>query len=178
MQQKLRVKALFAGLFTALLLVGAGFAAINFSLQEAPPHEETAVVVVEKFFEYISEAKIRGGSLLINEAYMLTSGDRSRTDRARFMGIVNRYPPGFKAEIVESTVRDRHAIVTIEYQMPSSFGGSYAIRTSVHLNVDEVSNTWKLDFRGDSDNQDRESITKAMELEISADRSNSEGERQ
>ena len=162
MLAKLPVKTLFVGLFTALSLVGASFAAINFGYQEKSLPEETAVSVVEKFYEYVSEAKIRGGSLLINEAYKLTSGAQSRTDRALFLGIINRYPPGFKVEIVESGVRDRHAIVTIEYQMPSSFGGIYAVRTDVHLNVDEETNTWKLDFRGDTDDQDRETIIESL----------------
>ncbi|MCP4315444.1 MAG: hypothetical protein GY789_05295 [Hyphomicrobiales bacterium] len=166
MLQDLRMKALFFGLFTALLLAGAGFAAINFGYQETPLPEETAVSVVERFYEYVSEAKIRGGNLLINEAYKLTSGDQSRTDQALFLGIVNRYPPGFKAEIIESRVQDKHAIVTIEYKMPSSFGGIYAVRTPVHLNLDQERNTWKLDFRGDTDDQDRESIAKTNQLEI------------
>ncbi len=166
MLQDLRMKALFFGLFTALLLAGAGFAAINFGYQETPLPEETAVSVVERFYEYVSEAKIRGGNLGINEAYKLTSGDQSRTDQALFLGIVNRYPPGFKAEIIESRVQDKHAIVTIEYKMPSSFGGIYAVRTPVHLNLDQERNTWKLDFRGDTDDQDRESIAKTNQLEI------------
>ena len=88
-------------------------------------------------------------------------------EQALFLGIVNRYPPGFKAEVVDGRVRGRHAIVTIEYQMPSSFGGIYTVRTAVHLNVDEETNSWKLDFRGDTDDQDRETIAKAVQSETS-----------
>ncbi len=167
MLPKLPVKTFFLGLFAALSLTGASFAAINFAYLEKPLPEETAVSVVEKFYEYVSEAKIRGGSLLISEAYKLTSGAQSRTDQALFLGIVNRYPPGFKVEIVESGVQGRHAIVTIEYQMPSSFGDIYTVRTDVYLGVDEETNTWKLDFRGDTDDQDRETIIKAMQSETS-----------
>jgi len=36
------------------------------------------------------------------------------------------------------------------------------MRTDIHLNVDEETNSWKLDFRGDTDDQDRETIVKAM----------------
>ncbi|MDP6692243.1 MAG: hypothetical protein QF384_22330 [Alphaproteobacteria bacterium] len=167
MLSKLPLKALFGSLFAVLLLAGVSLAAINFSSGEAPLPEETPVAVVEKFYEYISEAKIRGGNLLINEAYKLTSGAQSRTDRALFLGVVNRYPPGFKADVVESTISGRHAVVTIDYRMPSNFGGVYNIQTQVHLNVDEESNTWKLDFRGDTDDQDRESIAKAMQAAAS-----------
>ena len=159
------MKMLFVGLLTAFLLAGAGFAAINLGYQERPLPEETASSVVSKFYEFVSEAKIRGGSLLTNEAYKLTNGTGTRTDRALFLGIINRYPPGFKAQIVGSKVRGRHAIVTIEYQMPSSFGGIYTMRNPVHLNIDEDSNIWKLDFRGDSDDQNRETITKTAPSE-------------
>lgn len=178
MLPKLPMKILFVGLFAAFLLVGGSFAAINFGHQEKPLPEETAVSVVEKFYEHISEAKIRGGSLLINEAFKLTGGVQSRTDRALFLGIINRYPPGFKVEIVESKVRGGHAIVTIEYQMPSSFGSIYTVRTDVHLNVDKETNTWKLDFRGDTDDQDRATVAKAMRSETSdtpSGRSDGEG---
>jgi hypothetical protein len=173
------MKILFVGLFTALLLIGASFAAINFGHREQPLPEETAASVVEKFYEYISEAKIRGGSLLINEAYKLTSGAQSQVDRALFLGIINRYPPGFRIEIVDSWIRDRHATVVIEYQMPSSFGDSYSERTDVHLNLDEETNTWKVDFRGDSDDQDRETIANTMQSETAdttPERSNGKGE--
>jgi hypothetical protein len=155
------MKIFFVGLLTVVLLAGVSFAAINLGSREQPLPDVSAVTVVEKFYEYISEAKIRGGSLLINEAYKLTDGAQSRTDRALFLGIVNRYPPGFKADVIGSEIKDRHAVITIEYRMPTSFGGVYNVRTRIHLNVDQASNTWKLDFRGDSDDQSRESIIKA-----------------
>ncbi|MHA1165993.1 MAG: hypothetical protein ACTSP0_10505 [Alphaproteobacteria bacterium] len=162
MLSKFPLKTLFIGLFAALMLAGASFAAINFGNKEKLLPAESAEAVVEKFYEYVSTAKIRGGSLLINEAYKLTSGGQTRTDRALFLGIVNRYPPGFKVETLESRIAERHAVVTIEYQLPSSFGSAYAMRTDIHLNVDEETNSWKLDFRGDTDDQDRETIVKAM----------------
>jgi hypothetical protein len=165
MLSRLPIKALFGGILAVLLLAGVSFAAINLGTQDKPLPEETAVSVVEKFYEYISEAKIRGGSLLINEAYKLTGGAETRTGRALFLGVVNRYPPGFKADVVEDKIVDRHAVVTIEFLMPSSFGNAYRMRTQVHLNVDENSNRWKLDFRGDTDDQDRKSILKAAKSE-------------
>ena len=165
MSAKFPIRGLVVGLFAVFLLAGVSFAAINLATEENPLPEETPVSVVEKFYEYLSEAKIRVGSLLINEAYKLTGGADTRTDQALFLGIVNRYPPGFKADIVDSKIVDRHAVVTIVYRMPSSFGGAYDVRTRVHLNVDEVSNNWKLDFRGDTDDQDREAILKTAKSE-------------
>ncbi len=156
------MKALFVGLFAALVMVAVGFAAISISYQERPPPEESAASVVAKFYEYISEAKIRGGTMLINEAYKMTSGAQSRTAQAKFLEVVNRYPSGFKVDVVESKVQERHAVVLIEYQLASSFGGFITMRDPVHLNVDEESNTWKVDFRGDTDDQDRETIAKTV----------------
>jgi hypothetical protein len=89
MLSKLPMKALFGGILAVLLLAGVSFAAINLGTQEKPLPEETAVLVVEKFYEYISEAKIRGGNLLINEAYKLTGGAETRTDRALRTAVTN-----------------------------------------------------------------------------------------
>ncbi|MCP4291256.1 MAG: hypothetical protein GY780_05415, partial [bacterium] len=58
MLRKNPIKALLVGLFAGLLMVAAGFAAINFTDQEKPQPALSAVTVVEKFYEYISEAKI------------------------------------------------------------------------------------------------------------------------
>ena len=161
------MKAIFGGLFAALLMVAVGFAAISIRYHEEPLPEESAALVVEKFYEYISEAKIRGGTMLVNEAYKLTNGVQSRSARAKFLGVINRYPSGFKVDIVDSNIQQRHAIVIIEYKLASSFGGSIAVRDPVHLNVDKDSNTWKVDFRGNTDDQDRETITKAMQSKLS-----------
>ncbi len=165
MSRKNPIKALLVGLFAGLLMVAAGFAAINFTDQEKPQPAISAATVVEKFYEYISEAKIRGGSMLINEAYKLTDGAQSRTDQALFRQVVSKYPSGFKVDIVDSTVSKNHAVVMIEYLIPSSFGDAIAIRSPVHLNVDAKSNTWKVDFRGDTDDQSREKIAKAQQPE-------------
>ncbi len=162
------MKAILVGLFAALVMVAVGFAAISIRYQERPLPEESAAKVVEKFYEYISEAKIRGGTMLINEAYKMTSGARSRTAQAKFLEVINRYPSGFKVEVVESKVKERHAVVLIEYQLASSFGGSITMRDPVHLNVDDESNTWKVDFRGDTDDQDRGAIAKTIQLENSS----------
>ncbi len=166
MLQKNPIRTLLIGLFAGLLMVAAGFAAINFKEQEKPQPVLSAVSVVEKFYEYVSEAKIRGGSMLIREAYKLTDGAQTRTDQALFLEVVSKYPSGFKVDIIDSTVLKNHAVVTIEYQLSSSFGGAIAIRNPVHLNLDTKSNTWKVDFRGDTDDQSRENIAKIIQSEV------------
>ena len=127
---------------------------------DKPLPEQSPEVVVEKFYEYVSEAKIRGGSLLIREAFKLTSGDQSRYGQAKFLEVINNYPAGFKATIVKSDIQGWRAEVVIEYEMASLFGGAYKVNAVVPLIVDEETNTWKIDFRGDTDDQDLDKIRK------------------
>jgi len=147
-------------LTTAVLTVGG-------CSGEKPLPEINAKSVVEKFYEYVSEAKIRGGKLLLHEAYKLTSGDQSRFDKAKFMETLAKYPSGFKVDIVKSEIRDRHAEVTIAYKMASMFGDAYSVSTVIPLNVDEETNTWKIDFKGDTDDQDLDTIRASYESEQS-----------
>lgn len=155
------------GLVVAFLLGCVGLMTVACGDTNKPLPEESAEAVVEKFYEFISEAKIRGGQLLIREAYKLTSGGSSRFEQAKFVEVVNKYPSGFKVVIINSNIQDRHADVTIEYEMSSSFGDSYTLSTVVPLVIDEETNTWKIDFRGDSDDQDMESIVSAYQKETS-----------
>ena len=153
---KLGFKSLIAG----LLLFGAALLTVGWGGADRPLPEQSPEAVVEKFYEYISESKIRGGTLLIREAFKLTSGGRSRYDQAKFLEIINRYPAGFKATIVKADIQGTHAEVVIEYELSSLFGGAYAVNAVVPLTVDEETNVWKVDFRGDTDNQDLDKIKK------------------
>lgn len=125
---------------------------------EAPPPQQPPEVVVEKFYEYISESKIRGGTMLVREAFKLTSGDQSRFGQAKFLEVINRYPAGFNAKIVSTDIQGVHAEVTIAYEMASAFGGSYTVNAVIPLNVDADSNAWKVDFKGDTDDQNLDTI--------------------
>ncbi|MEO5330983.1 MAG: hypothetical protein H7839_03100 [Magnetococcus sp. YQC-5] len=112
--------------------------------------------VVTKFFEYVSEAGIRGGTLPLKEAYKLIS-PASNMNEQRFTGIVNKYPPGFKIEVVNTTIQEKQrvAVVTIAYQMASMFDTKgYQVKTDIPMVVDEEHQTWKIDFTGESDEQD------------------------
>ncbi len=57
MSAKFPIRGLVVGLFAVFLLAGVSFAAINLATEENPLPEETPVSVVEKFYEYLSEAK-------------------------------------------------------------------------------------------------------------------------
>ncbi len=126
------------------------------------PTERDAVKVVETFYEQISEAKLRGGTLHIHEAYKLIDSERSHLSDARFAQTVEKYPPGFRAEVISSKIDGRHAEVTIEYQVASMFGKPYAVRTVIPLAVDKAGQTWKIDFTGETDDQDPAAAKKTM----------------
>ncbi len=142
----------------ANLLVGCG------EKTAAPPlPQEKPETVVKQFYEHLSEAGIRGGNVSIQEAYKLVS-QHSQMHRQRFAGIIKQYPSGFMANIVKSSIDEekRLAVVTIEYRMASMFGKGYLVNTDIPLVVDDKTNTWKIDFTGEFDDQDEASIRKAM----------------
>jgi hypothetical protein len=122
--------------------------------ENRPPPEVPPETVVQKFYEQISQAKIRGGTLLIREAYKLIDSERSNLSEARFVEIVQKYPSGFKVDVVDAEVAERHATVTVQYEVGSMFGNSFTVRNVVPVNVDEATNTWKIDFTGETDSQD------------------------
>lgn len=107
-------------------------------------------VVAEKFYNYISEAKIRGGSSPAKEAFKLIDSEGANLNVHQFLEIIKSYPPGFMAEIGKVEMNGTQAIVAITYKMPSTFGGSYDVKGAIPLNLDKSSNSWKIDFVGDT----------------------------
>jgi len=148
---KTRSKAGMAGVM--LLFVFLAITGCKQSTGNALPAEE-AGAVVERFYDYISEAKIKGGSTPLREAYKLISSEKSRLSQARFIEIAGKYPSGFKADITNTEVNGAKAKVTIAYKMPSAFD-AYTVTTDVHLNLDTATNTWKIDFTGEADGQEK-----------------------
>ena len=150
----------FKSLIAGLILFGVALVTVGWGDADQPLPEQSPEAVVEQFYEYISESKIRGGTLLIREAFKLTSGGQSRYDQAKFMEVINRYPAGFKATIVKTDIQGVHADVAIEYEMATMFGDAYAVNSVIPLVVDKETNTWKIDFRGDTDGQNLDKIKK------------------
>lgn len=150
---------IFAIIFLSIVLVGCEGVVGN---KVALP-TETPEAVVTQFYEFISEAGIRGGTIPIKEAYKMVSS-KSQMHEQRFVGIIRKYPPGFKVDVVGSQIlkEENQAVVTVEYKMASAFGSGYIVNTDVHLVVDKDSNTWKIDFTGESDDQDVASLKKAQ----------------
>ncbi|MBT4519174.1 MAG: hypothetical protein HOC23_04145 [Halieaceae bacterium] len=110
--------------------------------------EESPDVVASRFYEYISEAKLRGGAAPVREAFKLISAESSNLNQSQFVEIIKRYPPGFQVELTGTEVNDDKALVTIVYKLPSTFG-DYSVNSEVSLDLDSQTNSWKIDFTGE-----------------------------
>ena len=148
---KIQSKAGMTGIM--LILVIVIITGCEQSTGSVIPAQE-ADVVVERFYDYISEAKITGGTTPLREAYKLISSDKSRLSQAKFIEIASKYPPGFRADITKTEINGVQAKVTIAYKMPSAFS-DYTVTTDIPLNLDEATNSWKIDFTGENDGQEQ-----------------------
>lgn len=106
--------------------------------------------VTKQFYDYITEAKIKGGASPAKEAFKLIDSGSANLNIYQFLEIVKRYPPGFMVEIGKAEIDGTQAVVAIDYKMPSSFGDTYTVKGTLPLNVDQTTHTWKIDFTGDS----------------------------
>jgi len=68
----------------------------------------------------------------------------------QFLEIIKRYPEKFAVDVGKVEIKGKQALVAISYKLPSSFGGEYTVQEVLPLNIDPVTNTWKIDFTGDS----------------------------
>ncbi len=119
-------------------------------------------VVAKRFYDYITEAKIKGGGSPAREAFKLISAERSRLVVQQFLEVIKKYPPGFAVKIGKTEINGTQAFVDISYQMPSMFGKGYTINETIPLNVDAATNTWKVDFTGETYGTDRETVLKTV----------------
>ena len=142
-------------LFLCVSLAGCGQRSPASTSMDGPE------VIVERFYAYISEAKLRGGGSPAREAFKLISAERSRLRVEQFLEVIRKYPPGFKATIDEVEVNGGQAIATISYQMPSLFDGGYTMTTEVPLTIDRTTNTWKVDFTGETHGMGKDAALKA-----------------
>ncbi len=131
-------------LFVAVVLAGCGESGVGSKATESPES------VIKRFYAYIAE----GGPTAIGEAYKMVD-ERCRLSKERFESIVRNYPPDFNVNVVGSNIEDDHADVSIEYQMASMFGGTYTVKTAIPLRFDRKTNSWKVDFTGESLNNEK-----------------------
>ena len=135
-------------LITLILLAFVG-STIFVGCEKEPPAEPPEAVV-KSFYRNIAE----GGPTALDEAYKLIH-EGSRVSKSRFVQVVKKYPEGFYFNVIGSETNGEKALVDIEYRMSSLFGGEYKIKNGVALLLDEKTNTWKVDFTGESHNDDK-----------------------
>lgn len=120
------------------------------SSQQTPP-EETPEKVVEQFFKLLSE----GGPTSLAEARKMISDKYYMPSESSFKKWVENYPSSSEIKNLKSTIiknkRDEVvAQVTLDYTIPSEFGGTLSAKSTMNLILDNKSNTWKIDFTGET----------------------------
>ncbi len=128
-----------------VLLVFSGCSKNGAAVPEESPEE-----VVKKFYAYIKE----GGPTTLGEAYRLISTKHYKMDEDIFKSRVSKYPDDLEVKVLGSEIKGDIAVVTIEYRTASSFGGYVTIETRVNLELDRKENRWKIDFTGETHEED------------------------
>ncbi len=138
--------------FAARILNACGALAFLLTLAACGAGEpaESPEAVAKRFYDLISASKIEGGSTPASEAYKLTTGPAVNLHPNQFLEIIKNYPPDFKVEVGKAQIKGNQALVAISFKMPSSFGGDYEVKQQLPLVLDAASNTWKVDFTGDT----------------------------
>lgn len=112
--------------------------------------EDGPETVAKRFYELISAAKMEGGTTTASEAFKLVDTKTSNMNVNQFLEIIKRYPEKFVVTVGKTEIKGTQALVTISYKLPSSFGGEFAVQEVLPLNIDSATNTWKVDFTGDT----------------------------
>jgi hypothetical protein len=128
--------------------------------------DEGPEAVTKRFYELISASKIEGGSTPASEAYKLINSEAANLSVTQFLEIIKHYPPGFKVEVGKAEIKGKQALVGISYKLPSSFGGEYTVNQVLPLNLDPATNTWKIDFTGDTHGMQKDDAIAASKAEI------------
>ncbi len=136
-------------------IVGCGQTEMSNTAPSEGPAE-----VLKKFYGYIEEAKLKGGSSPAREAFKLIDAEHSQLIVEQFLEVIKKYPPDFQVAIGEAEINGEQAMVAISYKMASSFGGHYTVNELIPLILDKKTNAWMVDFTGETDDMDREAVTK------------------
>jgi len=146
----------------AIAIAGCGRLGGTSSLPDERPE-----AVAKRFYELISAAKIEGGATTASEAYKMIDTKVSNMNVNQFLEVIKGYPEKFVVEVGKAEIKGKQALVAISYKMPSSFGGEYTVQEVLPLNVDPATNTWKIDFTGDSYGMQKDEAIAASKSETS-----------
>ena len=132
------------GLIIIVLLI-----ACSSSQQKLP--EETPEKVVERFFKLLGD----GGPSSLTEARKMVSDKYYHPTEDNFKKWVDQYQSSteirnLQSKIIKDKRDEKIAQVTLEYSVPSDFGGSYTAKSTVNLILDSKTNSWKVDFTGET----------------------------
>jgi hypothetical protein len=141
-------RAFIGSIFFAAIVTIAGCNNQTSNINALP--ERGPEVVAKQFYEYISEAKIRGGSTPAKEAFKLIDSETANMNVHQFLEVIKSYPPGFMVDVGKAEINGTQAVVAITFKMPSSFGDSYDVKGAIPLNLDKSTNSWVVDFTGDT----------------------------
>lgn len=128
--------------------------------------EDGPEVVTKRFYELISAAKMEGGTTTASEAYKMVDIKVSNLNVNQFLEIIKRYPEKFVVDVGKAEIKGNQALVPISYMMPSSFGSEYTVHEVLPLNVDPATNTWKIDFTGDTYGMQKDEAIAASKSEV------------
>jgi len=127
--------------------------------------EDEPETVTKRFYELISAAKLEGGTTTASEAYKMVDTRVSNLNVNQFLEVIKRYPEKFSVDVGKVEIKGTQALVAISYKMPSSFGGEYTVQEVLPLNVDPTTNTWKIDFTGDTYGMQKDEAIEASKSE-------------
>jgi len=135
-------KAGFQSIFIIFCVIGLLVSGCSKSNQPAEAPED----VVKKFYAYIKE----GGPTTLGEAYKLCSTKHYEQPEDRFRDTVSKFSKDMKVNVLGSKIMKDKAVVKIECKVPSSFGGDFVQESDINLDLDEKTNSWKIDFTGET----------------------------
>jgi len=128
--------------------------------------DESPEAVAKRFYELITAAKIEGGTTTASEAYKMVDTKASNLNVNQFLEVIKGYPEKFAVDVGKAEIKGTQALVAISYKLPSSFGGEYTVQEVLPLNIDPTTNTWKIDFTGDSYGMQKDEAIEKSKSEV------------
>lgn len=144
-----------------LLVLAMAMTGCNPSGDTGTLPEDGPEAVTKRFYELISAAKLEGGTTTASEAYKMVDVSISGLKLEQFLEIIKKYPEKFAVEVGTPELKGTQALVPISYKLPSSFGGEFTVQELLPLNIDPKTNTWKIDFTGDTYGMQKEDAAAA-----------------
>ncbi len=138
------------------LLFSFAFSLLAGGCSKAPEKKEPKMPpgqVVTKFFDLLAE----NGKLTNREAFTMLSGARQEISQDSFRRWTESFSGDTKVRVVKTILPEKPndrgemiAVVMLEAETPSTFGGTFTTTSKMHLILDEETNEWKIDYIGDS----------------------------